>query len=478
MDAQSDAKTIALAVDLDGTLIATDLLWEGLFQLARTNPLFLFLLPYWLIKGGKASLKWEIARRISLDPTLLPYRAGIIDEIRAAKAAGRPVILATGSPRRFAEAISAHLGLFDQVLASSETVNLTSARKRNLLVETFGDGGFDYMGNSRADIAIFDAARQAFVVAPDRAAARWAGENDARRVSGETVTVRTVARMMRVHQWAKNLLIAVPMILSHEYFNPAMILESVLAFVAFSATASAIYIANDCFDLPLDRRHATKRFRPLASGQISIAYGMRTIAVLLSVAVVAAAPLDVEFWGILGAYLLATSAYSVFLKRMLLIDVLTLAGLYTVRLLAGAAATGTTVSFWLLAFSVFFFLSLALVKRFVELQDAVQAEGETVAGRGYRREDFEVISQAGLGSAFAATLVLALYIDSSAVRELYRAPWLIWPLAPIVLYIILRIWVLARRGEMHDDPVVFIMNDWRSQLMAAAGVVLIFLAAR
>ena len=365
----------------------------------------------------------------------------------------------------------------------SDVENLTppadpapAARKRKLLIEHYGEAGFDYAGNSRPDLHIFDAARQAIVVAPDRAAGQWARDHNADLIGKPKTGRRTVVKMLRVHQWLKNTLIAVPVILSHEYFNAEMVLQCLVAFVAFSATASAIYIINDFFDLPLDRQHATKRNRPFASGALSIPFGLKSVAVLLAVAVGAASLLDPLFWLVLGGYLIATTAYSLALKRMLLIDVLTLAGLYTVRILAGAAATGTGVSFWLLAFSVFFFLSLALVKRFVELKDTDIEEGKRLAGRGYRREDFEVISQAGLGAGFAAVLVLALYIDSDAVKAMYATPWLIWPLAPLVLYIILRIWVLARRGEMHEDPVVFIMRDWRSQMMAGLGAMMLLIA--
>ncbi|MAW85119.1 MAG: prenyltransferase [Phyllobacteriaceae bacterium] len=476
MDARSEAVTIPLAIDLDGTLIATDLLWEGLFLLLRRNPLYLFLVPLWVVSGGPARLKQEIASRVVLDATTLPYRQAVVERIRQERAKGRRIILATGSPRPFAEAIAVHLGLFDAVHATENGVNLTAARKRKLLIEHYGEAGFDYAGNSRPDLHIFDAARQAIVVAPDRAAGQWARDHNADLIGKPKTGRRTVVKMLRVHQWLKNTLIAVPVILSHEYFNAEMVLQCLVAFVAFSATASAIYIINDFFDLPLDRQHATKRNRPFASGALSIPFGLKSVAVLLAVAVGAASLLDPLFWLVLGGYLIATTAYSLALKRMLLIDVLTLAGLYTVRILAGAAATGTGVSFWLLAFSVFFFLSLALVKRFVELKDTDIEEGKRLAGRGYRREDFEVISQAGLGAGFAAVLVLALYIDSDAVKAMYATPWLIWPLAPLVLYIILRIWVLARRGEMHEDPVVFIMRDWRSQMMAGLGAMMLLIA--
>lgn len=477
MDARTEQAAIPLAVDLDGTLIATDLLWEGLFLLLRKNPLFLFMVPVWLVQGGPARLKCEIADRVEIDAASLPYRPEILDRLRADRAAGRRIVLATGTPRKFADAVAAHLGLFDDVLATDRTGNLTSKRKSDALTEAFGDGGFDYAGNSRHDIACFDAAREAWVVAPDRAAASWQKVHGGNLVETPKPTLKTYLKMLRVHQWLKNVLIAVPMILSHEYFNVSMLVACVIAFISFSAAASAIYIINDFFDLALDRRHATKRNRPFASGVLSIPFGIMCAAGLLTISIYCATLLHWQFGLVLAGYLVATTAYSLSLKRMLLVDVMTLAGLYTMRILAGAAATGTDVSFWLLAFSIFFFLSLALVKRYVELRTTDVKIGERIAGRGYRAEDQDIVAQAGMASAFSSALVLALYIQSGAVVEQYRYPELIWPLAPIVLYMTMRIWILARRDEMHDDPIVFIISDWRSQLVACFGGLLLVAAA-
>jgi 4-hydroxybenzoate polyprenyltransferase len=320
-------------------------------------------------------------------------------------------------------------------------------------------------------------ARAAIVVAPDRQAARWQSEHGSELFETPKPTLKTYLKMLRAHQWAKNTLIAVPMVLSHEYFNLGMIAACLLAFVSFSAAASAVYIVNDFFDLALDRKHQTKRKRPFASGLLSIPFGLKVSAGLILTSVVAAAFLPPLFAAALATYLVTTTAYSLAVKRMLLIDVLTLAGLYTIRILAGAAATGTTVSFWLLAFAIFFFLSLALVKRYVELRQTPDlAVGQRIAGRGYRCEDQEIIAQAGMASAFSSAMVLALYIDSDAVKELYKNPWLMWPVAPIILYLTMRVWILARRDQMHDDPVVFIISDWRSQLMILFGAVLLAVA--
>lgn len=475
MDARSDAKHVALAVDLDGTLIATDLFWESLFLLLRSNPFTLFLLPFWLA-GGKARLKAEIASRVTIDADGLPYRHDVLKRLKAEKRSGRRLILATGSHKRFADAIASHLGLFDDVYATDATKNLTSSNKRDLLVTEFGDGGFDYAGNSKADISVFDAARAAIVVAPDAAAARWHEQNGGELIEASKPTLKTVIKMLRVHQWLKNTLIAVPMVLSHEYLNVGMIFACVLAFISFSTAASAIYIVNDFLDMPLDRKHPTKKKRPFAAGTLSIPFGLASASVLLALSLMTALLLHPLFLAVLAIYLVSTTAYSFSLKRMLLVDVLTLAGLYTLRILAGAAATGTNVSFWLLAFAIFFFLSLALVKRHVELVDTELEHGTRIAGRGYRPEDLSIIAQGGVSSAFAAALVLALYIHSDSVRELYAYPWMVWPLAPIVLYLTLRIWVLAGRHELHDDPVVFLVRDWRSQLVIGIGAILLVVA--
>lgn len=475
MDARSDTKHVTLAVDLDGTLIATDLLWESVFALLRANPLYAFMLPIWLA-GGICRLKHEIARRVELDPASLPYRAEVVDRLRAERKAKRKIVLATAAHEKFAQSIAAHLGLFDRVHASSSDSNLKAANKRDTLKKNYGDAGFDYIGNSRDDISIFDTARTSIIVAPDRAARRWGEATGAEMIHAPKRSLKLLFRMLRAHQWLKNTLIVVPMILSHEYLNAQMLLECLVAFVSFSAAASAIYIINDFFDLPVDRLHATKRNRPFASGALSISFGLWGILVLLTVSVATAFFLPPLFGVVLAIYLATTVTYSLVLKRMLLIDVLTLAWLYTVRILAGAAATETLVSFWLLAFSIFFFLSLALVKRYVELAGCDVNNGDKIAGRGYRPEDLGIIAQGGMASAFSAALVLALYIDSAAVRELYADPWMVWPLAPMVLYITLRIWVLAGRNEMNDDPVVFIVRDWRSQIVMALGAALLLIA--
>lgn len=460
---------LPLAVDLDGTLISADLLWEGLFQLLKKNPLFVFLVPLWAL-SGKARLKAEIARRIEFDASLLPYRQDFLAFLMTQKALGRDLILVTAAAAPFAEAVAAHLGIFSAVYSSDDSHNLAAHNKARLLTETFGPKGFDYAGNDRADIEVFEAARKAIVVAPDASADRYQKRTGAQRFDPVKPGFKTYAKMLRVHQWLKNALVFAPAILAHEVTNPTVMLDSFLGFLAFCAAASAIYILNDIIDLPLDRQHATKRNRPFANGTLSIPFGLTVSAGLMLLALAICFLLPPIFALVIGLYAVTTTAYSFAIKRMLLVDVLCLAGLYTLRIIGGKAAATLPLSFWLIAFSMFFFLSLALVKRYVELQTSKTSERDRIAGRGYRPEDLSIIGQAGISSAFTAALVLSLYIQSQEVIGYYSSPWLIWPLVPIVLYITVRIWVLAYRREMHDDPVVFIATDWRSQLFVAIGV--------
>lgn len=477
MDAQVIRNDRPIYVDLDGTLIKTDLLWEALFALARQRPADLWRVPGWAAKG-KACLKAELAKRIAFDPALLPYRAEVLDALAEARAKGRRVVLATGANERLAHAVAEHLGAFDAVMASDDTLDLTSDVRLARIVAANDVHGFDYVGNSREDICLLDAAAEATVVAPDRAAARWQRSSGADLVAGEGAgLLRDCLKAMRPHQWMKNLLIFVPLVLSHEYVHPERMLAGLVAFFSFSFAASSVYILNDLLDLASDRRHKTKRNRPFASGAVPIPVGLTLAFGLLATSLLLGLTLNAQFELVLAGYILATTLYSFFLKRMLLIDVLTLAALYTVRIVAGAAAAAVDGSFWLMAFSVFFFLSLALVKRFTELADFGAGADRATTGRGYRDVDLDTLAQAGMSSGFASVLVLALYIDSAEIREFYTLPWMLWPLCPLVLYIIVRIWILARRNEMHEDPVVFILRDWRSQIMIGAGALMFLVAA-
>lgn len=464
-------------VDLDGTLIRSDLLWETLFLFARQQPLQFWRVFGWLARG-KAVLKDELAARVEFDATSLPYREEVVAALQAERESGRHIVLATASNERLAHAVADHLGFFDEVLASDRTTNLSADRKLRRIEASCGPQGFDYYGNSEDDVCLLEAARQATVVQPDRAASTWhsGAAPHTRLIRDEGSRLKPLLKAIRPHQWTKNVLVFVPIVLTQEFLNLSLFVAGFLAFLSFSLAASSVYIVNDLLDLTADRRHRTKRNRPFASGRLPIPTGLAMAVGLLATSYGIAAFLPAIFVLVLTIYLIATTAYSFALKRMLLIDVLTLAGLYTIRIIGGTAAADTQESFWLLAFSIFFFLSLALVKRYTELADFGSGATRAVTGRGYVDEDIETIGQAGMASGFASVLVLALYIDSAKVHSLYNHPYMIWPLCPLVLYIIVRIWVLARRRQMYDDPVVFIMSDWRSQIMIALGA-LMFLGA-
>jgi 4-hydroxybenzoate polyprenyltransferase len=476
MDARTEARLVPLCVDLDGTLIAADTLWEGAAVVLFRNPLMLFALVYWAL-CGKARLKHEVARRSGRRASDWPYRCEVLERLEAERATGREIVLVTGAAEAVAVDVAAHAGVFSAVLHSSRDHNLTSHRKRQALLERYGEAGFDYMGNSRDDVAVFDVARKAIVVAPDAAAESWRRKHHAERLQTAEPTFRGTLKSIRVHQWAKNVLIAVPMALNHDVLVQDALVNTIVAFFAFSFLASAVYVVNDISDLANDRRHPKKRFRPLASGQMSVPTGLALAASLLIASIGLTLAMPPTFTMTLTIYLAVTTAYTFFLKRKLLVDVFTLAGLYTIRIAAGAAATGTDLSFWLLAFSIFFFLSLALVKRYVELDEQTGSLGDTVPGRGYMRVDFEMVGQAGVSSAFASALVLALYIHSAEMQQMYSLPAALWPLCPMVLYMLLRIWMLARRGSLHEDPVVFIMRDWRSIATMALGGLLVMFGA-
>lgn len=475
MDARTDIRTVPLCIDLDGTLIATDSLWEGLALLLLRRPWLLFPAVLWALKG-KHVLKREVAARSEREPADWPYRDAVLTLIRNARAEGRPVWLVTGAAEKSANAIAGHLGLFDRVFHSDDDENLTSSRKRNRLVAECGEGGFDYVGNSRDDLQVFDVARQSFIVQPDRAARSWGMANGGEFIDTGTISPLAPFKAIRVHQWLKNVLIGVPLVLDHEWVSVASVFAAIFAFFSFSFFASAVYVVNDIIDLRSDRRHARKRFRPIAAGSVSIPMAVAIAASLLLASLGLASLLPPFYWGVLALYGLVTTAYTFVLKRKLLVDVFTLAGLYTVRIIAGAAAIGSDLSFWLLAFSIFFFLSLALVKRFVELDETEIDLGEKLNGRSYFGSDKAMVAQGGISSAFASAMVLALYVNSDQVTTMYAEPQILWPLCPLILYLLLRIWILASRSQMHDDPVVFIMRDWRSQVTMIVGAVLILLA--
>lgn len=465
-----------LAIDLDGTLLRTDSLVESFLSLARTTPLKSVLAVPILLRG-RAALKSWIAQRANLDPSTLPYNQELIEWLHAERGRGRRILLVTAADHRVAESIGQHCALFDEVLASDGKLNLKGENKATALVERFGESGFDYAGDSSADVAVWRRARRAIVVggaALERAASQVATVE--RRFQPSRNRTKAVVSAMRPHQWVKNLLIFLPLLAAHEVSNGPALIAALLAFLAFGLTASAVYLLNDLLDLPSDRAHPRKCRRPFAAGDLPLAWGLGLAPMLLAAALTLSLLfLPVAFVLVLSGYFILTSAYSLALKRMPILDVITLAGLYTVRVIAGAAAVAIPPSFWLLAFSMFIFLSLALSKRFTELR-GLQERGElTAVGRGWHVDDLPLVDSLGASTGVACVLVLALYIDSAPARALYQTPEALWFICPLLLYWMSRLWFKTHRGEMHDDPVVFALRDRVSLIVGVltAGIVVV-----
>ena len=473
------ANQVPLCVDLDGTLIKTDLLWESFVRLLRQNPFCLLHVFGWWLRG-RAFLKQQLARRVVLDPATLPCNESFVAFLREHKGAGRKLVLVTASDRDLAVAVAGRFGLFDEVLGSDGKTNLRSAAKLKALTDKFGERGFDYAGNSPADLPVWSGAREAIVVnARPSLAKRAAGRTRVGRVfEPESGRFSALFRSLRPHQWVKNLIIFVPTLTGHKLTDLPLVWRDVWTFAIFCLCASGVYLVNDLLDLDADRHHPTKKGRPLAAGDLPLVAGLLLGPLLLSAGLWLAVRLSWPLAGVTAVYLLLTTSYTWWVKRMVLLDVFFLAGLYTIRLVAGHTATDIAYSAWLIMFSMFIFLSLALVKRYVELNSAKLAEANksVPTGRGYTTEDLPVVLSLGTGSGYLAALVLALYVNSQQVVILYRHPNLLLLICPLLLYWISRVWLLAHRGRMHDDPVVFALKDPASYVVGWMALIVLWLA--
>jgi 4-hydroxybenzoate polyprenyltransferase/phosphoserine phosphatase len=458
-----------LVVDLDGTLIRTNMLHECALRALRDNPLDALRIPYWLSRG-KAVLKRHLAHRTDFDPSYLPYNQDLLIWLKQQRVQGRKLILCTASDLSIANAISAHLGIFDEVMASDGTTNLTGKHKAEALEQRFGHAGFDYAGNSSSDLAVWQRSRRAVVVnAPDRLAKQAEAYCEVEQVfRSPTLGLMVWRRVLRLHQWLKNLLLFVPLLAAHQLTNPDVWLALILAFFSFSLCASSVYVANDLMDLESDRQHPRKCNRPFASGLVPAWMGVALAPLLVIGSLALAHYVSGQFLPWLMFYFVLTCAYSWGLKRLMLVDCLTLAMLYTLRIVAGAAAASMSLSFWLLAFSVFLFLSLAFLKRYAELESHLLSGKEEAHGRGYFTSDAPLIQTLGITSGYAAVVVLALYLNSDAVLKLYRTPEVVWGAVPVMLFWVSWMWMQAHRGKMHDDPLVFAMKDKASLFSGVA----------
>ncbi len=455
----------ALIVDLDGTLISSDMLFETLVRLIKKNILYVFLLPLWLLKG-KAQLKYEIARRVEVDVSTLPYNKALLDYLNQEQQV-RDIYLATASSSLVAEPIKQNFDFFKGCFASDESNNLKGKHKAAFLNQKFGEKNYTYVGNDASDVNVWRNSHSAIVVSNSKSLVSKAkAVTEVEQVSdGTKASLKTFIKAIRVHQWVKNALLFVPIFAAHKFTDIALLTDVALATLAFSFCAFSVYLLNDLMDIEADRHHKSKKNRPFASGTLPIQVGLFGFPLLLGTALIICLFLPLPFFVCLILYYIATSAYSFSLKQKLLLDVVILAGLFTSRIIAGAAASNVILSEWLLAFSMFFFLSLALVKRYTELVYLEEAGKTSTKGRGYRVTDMPIVAAMGIASGYISVLVFALYLNSTAVAQLYTYPTLLWLLGPVLLYWVSRIWILAQRGQMNDDPIVFAIRDRVSQIM-------------
>ena len=464
-----------LCVAFDGTVITTRVLSERMALLFRQRPWATLALPFWVLRG-RDSLRQRLANITSLDVTTLPYRAPLIAALKESRAAGRRVILASTTDLAIAQRVSEHLGAFDEICTAEGKTRTKARHLREALQASYPDG-FDYIGQSQSDLPILEVATRGFLVgASPSAIAASRHVKQLTVVSKRPSILSALVKELRPHQWAKNALVLLPVLLANSAHAIPTLARGVLAAGTFSLCASAGYVFNDLLDLEADRIHATKAKRPFASGALPIIFGFPLfLALLIASFSLALACLPLAFTAMLLVYFVGTVSYSLYLKRLLMLDVLVLAGLYTHRILAGGIATDVHVSTWLLGFSMFLFTSLAFAKRFVELH--ALSNDEQVKNRGYFRVDVPMVTGMGTASGYIAALVFMLYVDSATVRAQYLEPGLLWLVLPALLYWLGRIWLLAGRGQMQEDPVKFALRD-RQSLLCGVIIALITVVAR
>ena len=467
-----------ICVDLDGTLVRGDLLFEAILAAILRNPLVVFVLPIWLLHG-RAYLKAKVAERSEFDASLLPYNEELIDYLKVQRRAGKEIYLTTAAYATHANRVADYLGLFDAVLATDHVDNLKGQRKLRAIEEILGGRSFLYAADSRDDLVIWRRSAGAIVVDAPRSV-KGCLDDEGIPVCATFFRRRdywkSAIRALRPHQWFKNVLVFCPLLLSHQLGNVDKVLASLLAFLSLSACASAFYVLNDLFDLRADRAHPRKRRRPFASGELSVVHGIGLLGGAILLSAVLAWPLPGSAKFLLGLYALVTVAYSTRLKQVLFLDVIILAFLYTLRLLLGGASADIVISFWTLAFSTFLFLGLALVKRLTELVClASQTEG-TVPRRAYLTADISVVQSFASSALYLSVLVMALYINSPDVVKLYARPEALWPVCLMLIYWVSRVLMLANRGSLSDDPVLFAIKDRISHAVAVLIALCVVLA--
>lgn len=460
-------KNSILVVDLDGTLIYTDVFYEALLKVIFSNPFVIFKL-FKLLLRGKAVLKDYVFSCAAISASNLPYNSKVLDFISNRRSEGDHIVLCTASNVRIAKSVADHLQLFDEVIASDFNFNVSGKNKRDVLVSKYGSGNFDYIGNAKVDLHVWPLCRNAYVVRPEYGVLNNAKNNSINlTVIDDDITLnpKKIIKLIRLHQWLKNTLIFLPVLTSLDYvYNDSTLLILFVAFFSFGFCASSVYVLNDLVDIDNDRNHLTKKFRPIASGHVSLPQALIIFLLLFSLAFCVASFLPGGFIKILTLYFLITLAYSFILKRVFLADCFILSILYTIRIISGAIVLNLNLTFWLILFSFTFFLSLAFVKRASELYVIRGTNNTPVKGRGYNSDDYVLLQIIGVASGSLSVFLFALYLNTSKVVETYANHEFSILAVPVLLFWVFWIWFSAQRGRMHDDPVIFAVKDWVSIL--------------
>ena len=470
---ESKLEILPICVDLDGTLVATDTLYESFLALLAYKPLTLFDCLGWISKG-KAVFKSKLSNAQKIDIENLPWNESLLDWLKLRKAAGHKIVLATAADQSIALAAQKHLGIFDQVFCSDGSSNLKGKCKGQALVHEFGERGFIYVGDSKVDLPVWrDAAGAVVVEVKDRLRKKVEACSPllASFQSSENLNEGSFV-LLRPKQWIKNLLVFVPIIASGQWWDLKGWLTTAGVFFAFSLVASGTYIINDLLDIQADRHHFKKKKRPIASGKISIP---RSLCILfLTVASGFLIGWQLEVFPVIFAYVLVTLCYSLFLKAKFLLDVFALAFLYLIRIYAGADVADHSVSIWLFSFGMFVFLGLAMMKRVAEL---MKSEGSrSLRRRGYKIIDVNILTIAGICSAFASALILFMYFRFNETSSVFKGQQTLFLSVPVILYWQLRCWRAVEVGVLDNDPIAFATSDKPSRIILGILLIIIICA--
>ena len=471
-------KDVPLCVDMDGTLIKTDIFFESVVIAVRKRWRNIFLMPIWLVQG-KAYLKRKLLGFGVPDPQFLPYNSNLIEYLKSERDVGRKITLVTASDILAANQVAMHVGIFDDVMASNGDLNLKGAAKAQALVDRYGERGFIYAGNDKSDLDVWRRAKSAIVVnAPERLARKVAGTTPIEiELPGRKPVFPELVRAMRCYQWVKNILVFVPIVAAHRFFDLKGFIPTITVFFALCACASGGYLINDLMDVESDRRHLRKRERPFASGNLPLQYSLLG-PIFIITGLIIGMMISVTCFMLILSYIVLSISYSEYFKTRPLIDIFLLAGLYTLRVLVGGFASGSHASIWLLNFSGFLFLSLAILKRYAEYsEDKGKEDNLNFNRRGYTKYDMQALIMMGISSSFTSAIILGLYIDSTQAQVAYQTPFILWGIVPLVLFWQCRMWLATTRGYMLDDPIVYAAKDKVSRIIAVLLLVLFIIAS-